>query len=655
MRKYQIPETRLPFVNTEIPEVEFQGRLHLVSSIWGGRNGGRIYLFDLDTGRSVCRPLPEGMPGAYMLRTASDGRLYLGCGEGSLAVYDPQADRFEVLVSGEMDGITWGGCVTDSLAVWSASPGHACVYDWRKRKLLKTFRPLDSERPASLYAHSVLECPDGKVMLGLNVPQARLVVLDTETLEANSHTPPVLQGQSAIEWLAFLDAERLVLQRNNEFFLLQYPSLEQVRRIAPPDDAVLGFVQTKRSSCLLRGNIYALFGSDGDLWRLNPAGSEANWELLRERFVGGEPAILHALADRHVCALTTDGQFLRYDTHSGDLFESELDSAGPMDTHAICVVPQIGRVFGAPYINQRFWDIDLQTDKGRDLGRAAPGGGEICCMAWDEAAASLIMANYTTCNITAFDPASAPAWPENPRVLAGVEHEQLRPIAFAHDGRFIWLVSSAKYGHLGGALSRIDPQTGEIRVQRNIVPNQTPNSLVVNPAAGQVYFATDIHADCDSATPTEQAAQLVVFNMDSLKIERSQTVGEKTETLRLLAMFPSGSILGLATGSDPAERTMFAWDPADGAIEHLGQAPAGGLAPHERPGGPEGRGRTVTAPDGRVYASVGDQICEVTLDGARVAFRPIVQTPGTMGEFMQVADGKLYAVVHNELWAIPLE
>ena len=127
MQKYKIPDTYLPFVNTEIAEIEIDGRVHLVSSIYGGENGGQIYIFDPETGKNFCRRLPDGIGGAYMLRPASDGRLYLGCSEGSLIVYDPRADRFDVLVSGELDGLVWGGCVTDSLVVWSVSPGDACV------------------------------------------------------------------------------------------------------------------------------------------------------------------------------------------------------------------------------------------------------------------------------------------------------------------------------------------------------------------------------------------------------------------------------------------------------------------------------------------------------------------------------------------------
>jgi outer membrane protein assembly factor BamB len=652
MTKYQIPETLLPFVNTEIAEIEVDGRLHLVSSTWGGRNFGRIYLFDPDTGRSIWRRLPDAVGrtgGAYMLRTGPDGRLYIGCGEGSLVVYDPEADRFEVLIRGQMSGITWGGCVTNSLVVWSASPGDACVYDWRQRRLLKTFRPLDSEQPPARYGHNVLECPDGKVLLGMNVPQARLVLLDLVTLTSKSCTPEVLKGRTSTGSLTFLDAGRLALLSNNELLILGYPSLELNRRISPPAGRQLGRI------CLVGGVIYGLSWPDGDLYHLNHA-EGSNWEFLREHFVGEESAILHVLADRYVCALTPFGRYLRYDTRGGEVFESELDSTGPMDTHAICVVPQIRRVFGAPYINQRFWDIDLETGRGRDLGRAAPGGGEICCMVWDQATARLVMASYTTCTLTTFDPKAPVSWPDNPRVLGRVGHEQMRPIGLVHDGRFVWLVSSAKYGLLGGALSRIDPQKGEIRVWRNIVPNQMPVSLVADSAGRRIYFATDVHGDCDSVPPTEQTAQLVVFDMDSLTIDRQQTVSDQAETLRLLAMFPTGRILGLAIGSDPTDRTLFTWEPTAGTIEHLGPVPAeGGLSSLGRPGGPESRGQTVAAPDGRVYAAVGDQICKVELDGSGVSFQPIVRTGEVMGEFMQVADGRLYAVVHNELWAIPLE
>ncbi len=646
MQKYQIPETRLPFVNAEIAEIDIDGRTHLVSSIYGAGNGGRIYIFDPDTGKSFHRRLPEPIGGAYMLRTGPDGRLYLGCSEGSLIVYDPRADRFETLVSGEMDDITWGGCVTDSLVVWSASPSEACVYDWRKRKLLKTFKPLDSEQPPAACAHNVRECPDGRVILGLNIPQARFILLDPATLEATSHTPEALEGQIYTQWLAFLDAERLAVVIGDELLILRYPSFEFLRRIAPPGDAESGRHLHRRACCLIDGSIFGQFWPDGGLYRVDPDLDGSQWEPVRERFADDKPAKLHALADRYVCALDSGGRYLRYDTQTSEVFDCQLDSTGPMDTHAMCVVPQISRAFGAPFINQRFWELDLQTDKGRDLGRAASGGGQICGMVWDDATASLIMASYTTCSVTAFDPTAPASWPDNPRVLACAGDEQMRPKAFVHDGRFAWMASSAESGHLGGALSRIDPADGEIRVWRNIVPDQTPNSLVADPAAKRIYFATEVYADGDSTPATKRTAQLVAFDTDSLTIARQQAARDGVKVTRLLAMLPSGSVLGLEGKAEftwhLGTGTLFVWNPADGSIEYLNEIT-------------DNLGAPAVGPDGKIYASFGEHICTLALKGSEISFEQIVRTGDWPGQFLQVHDGILYFVVRNEIRTITLE
>ncbi len=646
MQKYQIPETRLPFVNAEIAEIEVGGQVRLVSSTYGGDDCGRIYIFDPATGENICRHLPDGLGGAYMLRPGPDGLLYLGCSEGALVVYDPEADKFEVLVRGEMDGLTWGGCVTDSLVVWSANPGEACVYNWRERKLLKTFKRVDSSDPPAMYAHSVIECPDGKILLGLNFPQTRLVLLDPDTLEAKSHTPSILQGHTTTHWLAFLDAEHLAVECDNEFFVLQYPSFEVSGRIAPPKEAAASFIQPRRACCLLGGNIYSLFGADGDLWRIDPAADLPDWQLVRKCFAGDSPAIMYALSDRYVCALTTSGRFLRHDTQTNELLDFELDSCGLLRTHAFCVVPGIGRVFGGPYINQRFWDIDLESGNGRDLGKASPGGGQICGMVWDQDTERLIMASYTTCTVTAFNPAAPACWPENPSILAKVGHEQMRPKAMVHDGRFVWMASGAEYAHLGGALSRLDPQTGDIRVWRNIVPNQTPNSLVSDPAGKRIYFATEVYADGDSTPATERTAQLVAFDTENLTIARQQGVRDGTRAARLLAMLPSGSLLGLAGKIDFAWHLttgiLFVWNPADGSIEYLNEIT-------------DELSAMVVAPDGQIYAAFDEHICTLTLDGSQASFEPLVATGDWPARYLQIRGGKLYGAVHNELWEIPLE
>src|SRR3954454_11587575 len=232
IRSFRVPDTRLPFVNGQIAQVNFKGEPHLVSAVWSGEDpGGRIYFWNPLTGSHDNRKLPAPIPGAYMLATAPDGRLYLGCGNGDLARYDPTTDETEVLVHGQMHSITWGGCVTDRYAVWTASPGEACVYDWRESKLVKKFAPVDSEEPHAHYGHNAIVAPDGKVILTMNVPQARLVVIDLEQMTATSHTPDTLRGHSWTGNAQFVDAHTLLLVVGTEgprTVLLRYPGFELV-------------------------------------------------------------------------------------------------------------------------------------------------------------------------------------------------------------------------------------------------------------------------------------------------------------------------------------------------------------------------------------------------------------------------------------------
>lgn len=646
MRKYQIPQTRLPFVNAEIAEVIFNGRPHLVSSTYSHTYGGRIYIFDPETGESTYRLLPDNIDGAYMLRTAPDGRLYLGCCEGSLIVYDPQFDQFEILVRGEMSGITWGGCIAGSLVAWSASPGDACIYHWKERKLLKVFRPLDAENPPSLYAHNVLACPDGKILFGLNCPQARLVILDPASMQVQSHSPEVLKGRIYTQWLAFLDNERLLVISGNELFILRYPSLETIRIITPPEEIERDQHITRRACCLIGTKVYCLFWPGGNLYRLDFDQDESKWQIVQSPFVGDSPSVLHGYDNRYVCALDTAGRFLRYDARDGEIIEHQLDAYGQMETHCLCVVPQIGKAFGGPYINQRFWEIDLETSNGRDLARAAPGGGQICCMVWDEATARLIMASYTTCTVTAFDPDAPAAWPDNPRVLTVIGHEQMRPMDMVHDGRYIWLASSPQYGHLGGALSRIDPKSGEVCLWRHLIPDEKPNSLVLDKSSRLLYIGMEIYADGNSTPATQKTAKLVAFDIDNLEIRYQQSIRDDATALRVLAMLPSGKVL-ILDGTEGftwhiRRGTLWAWSPHDGTIERLGQVT-------------ENLGDVATGPDGHIYAAYGNKICQVVLNGSNISFQTIIETGDWPGEFLQVHDGVLYFVVAEELRAIPLE
>ena len=180
------------------------------------------------------------------------------------------------------------------------------------------------------------------------------------------------------------------------------------------------------------------------------------------------------------------------------------------------------------------------------------------------------MTSYTTSTVTAYDPSSEAAWPENPIVLASAHSEgQMRPTGLVHDGEHVWMASSPEYGTLGGALSRIDPRTGDIRIWRHLVPDQKVNAVLVDPERRRVYCSTEIYADCNSAPPTQTSGQLVAFDMDALQIARRQAIEQDVPSARVLAVLPSGKVLAQQQGQ------FYAWDAGTGALEALGSAPSG--------------------------------------------------------------------------------
>jgi hypothetical protein len=568
IRHRQVPETRLPFVNAEITQVQFAGEPHLVSSIWGGDSGGRIYFWNPDTGSHHERWLPDGVPGAYMLKTALDGTLYLGCGNGDLITYAPETDTFETLVSGEMTSITWGGCVTERYAVWSASPGHAAVYDIQRRRLVKVFRPLDTDDPTALYGHRVIEAPDGRAILSMNVPQARLVVLDLDTMEPRSYTPGIMKGCSWTADATFLDDETLGIFVGNAdevmgtLALLHYPSFELVGTIAPPD----GVTQLGGKACFADGRFCAFAQPENSLYALDLPGRR--WDRVAEHWTGDDPAILSAWGESDICGLTPSGIAHRLNLRTGHTDSVDLEANGLMGVHTFCAVPDEHLIIGAPFINQRFWMIDTETGEANDMGRAAPGGGQVNQIVWDPTTRRALLSSYTTASVTAFDPSRSGSWPENPVLVASAhDHGQMRPMALAHDGRHVWMATSPNYGTLGGALCRIDPTDGSIEVWRNLVPDQRFVSIIADPDRRVVYASTDVMADCGSAPPTQTTARIVAFDMDELAVRAELSAPDGVDSAKVCALLPTGEVL-VETGGE-----FLSWNAANGAVRPLGPPP----------------------------------------------------------------------------------
>ncbi len=571
--RYNIPDTRLPFVNTEVETVNVKGTPYLVSSIWGGGCGGRLYFWNPEIRRHFMRKLPDPIPGAYMLKAGPDGGdLYLGCGNGDLLRYKGSDDVFETLVSGELHGITWGGVVTDRYVLWNASKdgqsGSAGVYDWRESRLERIFKPLDTRTPPGLYGHKALEAPDGRIVWSMNVPEARMLILDLTTMQVTSLDAPWLEGNT---WTsgAFVDDETLVVFVGNAYttaaaYLLRYPDFQIIRKLALTDpDAT-----QHDYPVVSRGFIYRQSSATGDLYRFDPASGTC--ECLLKNWTKGSRGYLHFWNEYELCAVNTVGEVFRYNTETAATDGMDLEATGFLPAHALCAVPEKNLVVGAPFINQRFWTIDMQTGDGQDRGRAASGGGQVNQIIWDHLTSRALMSSYTSCSVTAYDPESPASWPVNPRELVSAHDDgQMRPKALLHDGEHVWMVTSPSYGTLGGALCRINTRTETMDIWRHIVPDQQIQSLVLDSIKRRVYCSSHIYADCNSAPPTQTTGRMVSFCMDKLEVLRADIIHETSIGVNVRALLEDGSVLVQEEKGD-----LHAWYPDTGEVRYLAPAPA---------------------------------------------------------------------------------
>jgi len=621
---YVIPDSRTPFPNTELALLTRNGRKSLAIGNCGGTGKGRIYFVDPQTGDCEFRVMPPFESGAYMLQTGPDGKLYIGGLAGSLSCYDPQTDRIDVLVKDQMHSITWGGCVTARHVVWSASPADACVYDWREKKLLHVLKPLDPESPPARYGHRVIEAPDGRILFAMNVPQCRLVLLDPITGERQAVVPEGLLGREWTRDATFLDEETLLIFSKGETLFYRYPSFELSARIAPPKDADDFYGRI----CVMGDKVYAMTLPDGSLRRLK--GDRSGWETVCDGFAGDMSGTIHKIDAEHIGCINVAGVFTRIHLKSGKLFRRELESSAQVPSHAFCAVPELGKVYGAPFINMRFWELDTATGLGRDRGKASIGGGQVNQIVWDPQTRRVLLSCYASCTISALDPAAPGSFPQNPKVLAQVGDMQMRPKSIAHDGRHLWMASSPKYGHRGGALSRIDPLDGSHRSWRHIVKDQTPNRVVADPQRARVYVSTEIYADCDSAPAMADTAQLVSFDTKELKIAAQAAPIQKADALLALALLSPGRVLVL--GRDK----FYAWEPESERFTELGAAP-------------KDFKEATAGPDGRLYASAEGHVGRLQVEGGGITFEKLA--PGA-GKFLHIAGGRLWYVVDPEVCSI---
>ncbi|GIP37881.1 hypothetical protein J31TS4_11610 [Paenibacillus sp. J31TS4] len=144
----------------------------------------------------------------------------------------------------------------------------------------------------------------------------------------------------------------------------------------------------------------------------------------------------------------------------------------------------------------------------------------------------------------------------NPKKLAVLGDDQERLVNMTEGGGKLYISTISGYGTLGGSLTVYDPATGETRVHRNVVRNQSVLSTAY--LDGKIFGSTTIRGGLGSE-PTEEEAKIFVW--DAVKEEKIAEFPLRIPGLNKpifigdLSVGPDGLIWGAAY------EYIFAFDP----------------------------------------------------------------------------------------------
>jgi len=237
-----------------------------------------------------------------------------------------------------------------------------------------------------------------------------------------------------------------------------------------------------------------------------------------------------------------------FTTKKGEYFVADLAGAGTNLT-TLGTGPDnnvyIGGFLSPPGMSR--WQPDVEKFE------LLPGAGQV--EAFGTWKGNLLHSRYPLGKIYNYQVSKPWEFGKNPGPEVVLGEEQDRAITFADLGEQVAVGSVPVSGRLGGAVTLWNPDTRAIRVFRNLVPDQTPVSLVSR--GGLVYGGTSIHGGY-GIDPATTEGTLFIWDPVTQKTT-FQTVpipgGTLEDTVSGLAFDSEGFLWGLAEGS------VFQFDP----------------------------------------------------------------------------------------------
>ncbi len=277
-------------------------------------------------------------------------------------------------------------------------------------------------------------------------------------------------------------------------------------------------------------------------------------------------------------------------------------------------------LYGSGIFPAKTFAIDLGTLIATDYGRCSSGGVQ----SYDflDTPKGLLVSSYTGATLDFFEPGK-PKGKGNPRQLAELEktdQQERMPRLTKLNDRFVYSGSTPIKGYLGGAVVKIDLEREEVKVFRNILPDQSISDLLLCPD-GKTLFGNGSILGGTGAKPKLKAADIFLYDTDTDKIVWTGKVFEEAISYMESGLTADGKIISFGRGSSNPEDKFyyyFIFDPVTREVLRKGSIPATFkryLVSHPVPMGPEKL--NYFSADGVLYA----------YDPAKKAVRKVLSHP----------------------------
>jgi streptogramin lyase len=502
-----------PFNALDVQNGKFGGHVLYVTS-FNSAGHGQLIRLDYLHHRTKSWILPVGI-GSWGIVQGKDGNLYLGSyNGGELLCFDPRKEQWLPLPQASDEFRKREFIICDLVEApngdiyYGTYPGaHLVRYSKKTHTVTDLGRAADES-----YLRHLAVTPDGLVLCAVGTRHSRIRVFDPKSGLFRDLDPSQAETSGVPNQL-IVQTKNLVVTTSDhagiKLFVYDLRTLKLDHTIALPNV----------ESVMPAGQDDVVYEKSGALSSLDFNTQKSR--LLRDTV----PDVLHGVwyptANGGLVGLRVQSYvYVHRNMHNMEQQRIGVEGLG-QDVLWLRSAPN-GAIFGGPALGQtmfsysptaqRLTSYDQVIDQGGEIYYAIPHLGKLYTISYIEA--TLAVYDPTQRWRQGSDPTS------NPRTILHIPEQQYRPVGGIHLGPQgkLFVGSQPDYGLLGGALSAFDPQTGDIQVHRNIIPQEEVGAVAADDRF--VYAGTDPFGGGGSAPEATQAhfivwdpvAQKVVFN-----------------------------------------------------------------------------------------------------------------------------------------------